>query len=192
MAKNLVKRGVSRRPSPKALRPSPSDGPPCGRQAPSPQFRSRPRIELLRTRLSDYLEREGLKRSDQRWTIALVILESDRHLSAQEAVQAVQEAHPGIGAATVYRNLKILQDAGVIRETLADSQGRGVYEAYDDEHHDHVVCLDCGHIFEFHSEKIESLQTRVLEEMSFSEVRHRHVVYAHCQNKGGRRGERPS
>ena len=157
---------------------------PCGRPAveqlgaPTAQ-----KLEEWHTQLRDYLASQGLKYSEQRWKIAELILSTGGHLDAQAVVDRVKHKHPDIGAATVYRNLKVLCDARILKESLNDANGRMIYELFEDEHHDHIICLDCGEIFEFHSDKIESAQSSVVKGMRFSEVRHRHVVYAKCEFK---------
>jgi Fur family ferric uptake transcriptional regulator len=158
---------------------------PCGRPAmehgPAP---ATAKLEEWHQQLRDYLLAQGLKNSEQRWKIAESILSTGGHLDAQGIVDRVKTKHPDIGAATVYRNLKVLCDANILKESLTDPQGRVIYELFEDEHHDHIICVDCGEIFEFHNDKIESLQTSVVKNMSFTEVRHRHVVYAKCTFKG--------
>jgi Fur family ferric uptake transcriptional regulator len=141
------------------------------------------KLEEWHQQLRTYLAGQNLKYSEQRWKIAELILSTGGHLDAQGVVDRVKKRHPDIGAATVYRNLKVLCDAQILKESLVDPQGRVIYELFDDDHHDHIICLDCGEIFEFHSEKMESLQNGVVREMSFTEVRHRHVVYAKCDYK---------
>ncbi len=154
---------------------------PCGRPAPvSMRTGGERKLDRWHDQLRAYLEKAKLKYSDQRWKIAKQILTSTGHFSAQEIVKEVVKAYPGIGAATVYRNIKVLCDAQILKETLVDAGGTVVYEPYDEEHHDHIVCLDCGAIFEFHDPKIESQQQKVTEEMGFTEVRHRHVLFARC------------
>jgi Fur family ferric uptake transcriptional regulator len=133
--------------------------------------------------LRDFLTAQGLKYSEQRWKIAELILSTGGHLDAQGIVDRVKHKHPDIGAATVYRNLKVLCDANILKESLTDPHGRVIYELFEDEHHDHIICLDCGEIFEFHNDKIESLQTTVAKSMNFTEVKHRHVIYAKCALK---------
>jgi Fur family ferric uptake transcriptional regulator len=160
---------------------------PCGRpaaeQAGAP---AAPKLEEWHQQLRDYLTGQGLKYSEQRWKIAELILSTGGHLDAQGVVDRVKHRHPEIGAATVYRNIKVLCDAKILKESMTDPQGRVVYELFDDDHHDHIICVDCGEIFEFHNDKIESLQNTVVRGMDFSEVRHRHVVYAKCTfNKSG-------
>lgn len=138
------------------------------------------KLDRWHDQLRAYLEKEGLKYSDQRWKIAKFILTSTGHFNAQDIVREVVKAYPGIGAATVYRNIKVLCDAQILRETLVDAGGRVIYEPYDEGHHDHIVCLDCGEIFEFHDPKIEAQQEAVTEALGFTEVRHRHVLFARC------------
>ncbi len=138
------------------------------------------KLDRWHDQLRAYLEKASLKYSDQRWKIAKQILTSTGHFSAQDIVRDVMKANPGIGAATVYRNIKVLSDAQILRETLTDASGTVVYEPYDEEHHDHIVCLDCGEIFEFHDSKIEAQQQKVAETLEFTQVRHRHVLFARC------------
>lgn len=135
-----------------------------------------------RARLDRYLASQGLKRSGPRLKVAELILAEGGHLDAREIVDRVRRKHPGIGQATVYRTLKTLCDAEMLKESLTDDKGRVVYEHFGEEHHDHIVCLDCGEIFEFHSEAIEKAQSQVLGELGFTQVRHRHVIYANCRN----------
>lgn len=154
---------------------------PCGR--PVPQYErtiTEAQIDKWHSQLKVYLEKNRLKYSEQRWSMAQFILQSSGHFSAQEMVREVLKAHPGIGAATVYRNIKVLCDAQILRETLVDASGRAVYETFDEEHHDHIVCLDCGEIFEFHDSKIEAQQDKAAAQLDFRQVRHRHVIFANC------------
>jgi len=160
---------------------------PCGRERPSHHHGaqgnpfSKEHREALKQRLESYLAQQGLKRSEQRWQLVELVFEEGGHLNAQALVKRVGEKYPTMGAATVYRNLKTLCDAKILRETLTDVGGRAVYEPYEEDHHDHVVCLDCNAVFEFADEKIELLQDQLLEEMGFREERHRHIVYVRCE-----------
>jgi Fur family ferric uptake transcriptional regulator len=136
-------------------------------------------------RLEEYLSAQKLRSSEQRWKIAELIVGLGEHFSAQELIARVRKRYPEMGAATVYRNLKVLCEAGLLRETLDDGDGRVIYEVGDEEHHDHIVCLDCGEIFEYHEEKIEQLQGELAERMRFRIASHKHVLYAHCTYKSG-------
>lgn len=140
-------------------------------------------LEIWKRQLKRYLVSHQLKYTEQRWKIAELILSTGGHMDAQALVDQVRKKHSKIGSATVYRNIKVLCDARILRESLVDSNGRILYELFDSRHHDHIVCMDCGEIFEFHDQKIESLQSATLEKMNFQEVSHSHVVYAHCKFK---------
>ena len=171
-------------PSPSARKKTSKDLLPCGRERPHPESHARPDA-LAKSRwhekLDRYLANQNLKRSEQRWQLAELILDEGAHLSAQQLVQKVAQKYPGIGAATVYRNLKVLCDAEILRETLSDASGRAVYEPFEDDHHDHMVCLDCQAVFEFASPEIERIQEDLLQREGFTEERHRHVVYVRCK-----------
>lgn len=135
----------------------------------------------LRKKLERYQSAKKLNRSQTRLHILHVIAQQADHFTGPELVQKVRKAYPEIGSATVYRNLPVLLDAGVMRESLTDRAGQAVYEIQRPDHHDHVVCLDCRAILEFHEVGIESLQDKVLQRLGFREVHHSHVVYAHCE-----------
>lgn len=154
---------------------------PCGRPLPAKVPSKETDFGRWEEQLRRYLGAQGLKSSSQRWSIVKLILSEKGHFTTQAIVQKVQSESPGIGAATVYRNIKLLLEAGILIETLVDTQGRTFYEIADDDHHDHIVCLDCGYIFEFHDESIESSQVQVTKKLKFTQVRHRHVIYANCQ-----------
>lgn len=150
--------------------------PACGRP-----LHPRDHQDGWRDRLREHLQAHGLKHSDQRMHIAETVLRFSGHFSIQDVVESVQKLYPGIGAATVYRNIKTLMDAGLVTETLLDEQGRAVYEvAGDGTHHDHIVCADCGAIVEFIEPRIEELQDRLATQMDFEPLHHRHVIYARC------------
>lgn len=155
----------------------------CGRPLPKQSARNLHAREddHWKSILSDYGERKGLKRSDSRAAIADIIMNMHGHFSAQDVVRQVQDKHVSIGAATVYRTIALLHDAGLLRETLIDEEGSTIYEISDGDHHDHIVCVDCGQIMEFYDERIEVLQKQINEGLKFAEIRHRHVIYARCE-----------
>jgi Fur family transcriptional regulator, ferric uptake regulator len=153
---------------------------PCGRIKITPSAPSAKQLDVWQNQLRSYLIDQGLKYTEQRWKIAELILSTGGHLDAQALVEQVKKRHSAIGTATVYRSLKVLCEAEILKESLIDAHGRVFYELADGQHHDHIICQDCGEIFEFHDSKIEAQQSVVAEKMDFKEVGHRHVVYAHC------------
>ena len=155
---------------------------PCGKTAPSaaqgpldPQGKA-----SWRERLELYIADQGLKRSEQRWKVMESILSQTEHFTAQELIAKLQKSDPEIGPATVYRCLRLLVDAKILDETLQSEDGETVYELGGPSHHDHIVCLDCHHIFEFHDDALETAQEQILSCMEFEEDHHRHILYARC------------
>jgi Fur family ferric uptake transcriptional regulator len=169
--------------------------PPCGR-APARERRSQKTpVAQIQDRLRKYVESQALKNSESRNKIVEVIAGSRSHFNAQELVKRVVARAPEIGAATVYRNIPLLLAAGVLQESLVQETGETLYELSDEEHHDHIVCVDCGAIFEFHDEVIEKAQDKVIGKLGFMPVRHKHVIYAKCGSlkspPAAKKGSRP-
>ncbi len=154
---------------------------PCGRENPTHVKPKQERVlEAWNEQLKKYLEDQDLRYTEQRWKIAKIILQTGGHLDVLGLTEKVKEEHPEIGAATVYRTIKVLIDAGILEESLTDEAGRVIYEIHDQDHHDHIVCLDCNAIFEFNSDKIERDQKEITEKLLFTNERHHHVIYGHC------------
>jgi Fur family transcriptional regulator, ferric uptake regulator len=129
---------------------------------------------------ADYINEHRLKRSDQRDAILDVFLRSERHLSVDDLLHMVQKKRPDIGRTTVYRTLKLLQDAGLAQELVV--QGQTYFEReYNREHHDHFICNSCGEIIEFSNPDIERLQDEVAAELGFVIEGHRHQIYGQCR-----------
>lgn len=156
---------------------------PCGREQPKKQ-ESDATIgpdHPLRVRVRQALAEQGLKKSVARDRVIETLFTGPHHFNSREMVARVRAQYPGVGAATVYRTIAFLVEAGVLHESLMDEGRQKVFELSSEEHHDHIVCLDCGALFEFHDAAIETLQHAVSESRGFREVRHRHVIHAHCE-----------
>lgn len=153
---------------------------PCGRPLAAHPAPSAESLRAWEKKLRDWLSMNKLKFTEQRWSIAHILLKYGGHLDATQLVKRVKQNDPKIGAATVYRCIKVLCDAGLLQQSLQDAQGRVVFELPDETHHDHIICSDCGEIFEFHNHAIESLQTDIAQAEGFTLSGHRHVIYARC------------
>ena len=155
---------------------------PCGRALPpSMPPPSEEKLRDLQSKLRDYLSEQNLKYTEQRWQIARIVFTRPGHFDAQDLVDLVNREYPEIGAATVYRNLKVLVDSGMLEKSHQSVDGRELYEVPAEEHHDHIICLDCGEILEFQNPKIETLQDQIAKEFSFDLIGHRHVIHGRCQ-----------
>jgi Fur family ferric uptake transcriptional regulator len=141
----------------------------------------------LRDQLTAFVDAKGLNRSEARVKILETIVREARHFRAQDLLGRLQKRHPEVGKATLYRNLPILVESGLIQEGPMDSQGQALYELAEHEHHDHIVCIDCRKIFEFHDETIEKRQTQIAKGMKFDLKRHHHVIYAECEYLAGKK-----
>ncbi len=134
----------------------------------------------IKKNFSDYLAKKGFKSTRQREIILDEFLRSPSHLSTEELYLRLRKKHPNIGYATVYRTLKLFAECGIAEERhFGDGQTR--YESStSEEHHDHLICTECGAILEFEDPQIEELQKRVAKEHGFRITNHRLELYGLC------------
>ncbi|TSE33113.1 ferric iron uptake transcriptional regulator [Tepidimonas charontis] len=127
------------------------------------------------------LKSTGLKATLPRLKI-LEIFQSrrQRHMTAEDVFKVLLEEQSDIGLATVYRVLTQFEQAGILVRSNFES-GKAVYELNEGEHHDHLVCLDCGRVEEFFDAEIERRQQAIAQERGFALQEHALALYAHCQ-----------
>ena len=114
-----------------------------------------------------HIQKQGLKRTAQRDLILDVFLRTEGHLSGEDLYRLVREKDPTVGQTTVYRTLRLLTDAGLARE-VRFGDGRAHYEHnYKHEHHDHMICSQCGKIIEFYSPELEAIQDAMAAKYKF-------------------------
>ena len=102
-----------------------------------------------------------------------------RHMSAEDVYRELLSEHQDIGLATVYRVLTQFEQAGILKRSNFES-GKSVYELDEGHHHDHLVCLQCGHVEEFFDAEIERRQHLVAQERGFALQDHALSLYANC------------
>ncbi len=138
--------------------------------------------EQLRARLNDYMTKHGLRSTEQRRIVTEMFFTSTGHLSIEDLLDKVRVEEPRIGYATVYRTLKLLKECGLAFERhFGDGVSR--YEvAWEDEHHDHLICIECEKIIEFEDDAIEALQHKVAARQGFELVRHKLELYGVCRD----------
>ena len=118
-----------------------------------------------------------MRMTEQRRVIAQVIAESVDHPDVEELYRRAASVDNRISIATVYRTVKLFEDAGILeRHEFRD--GRARYEEASDEHHDHLIDLNSGEVIEFRNEDIERLQEAVARELGYRLVDHRLELYA--------------
>lgn len=128
----------------------------------------------------DELKNNGLKATLPRLKILEVFQSgAQRHMTAEDVFRHLLLEHTDIGLATVYRVLTQFEQAGILSRNHFES-GKAVYELNEGQHHDHMVCLDCGRVEEFYDPEIESRQQAVAEAKGFVIADHALSLYAHC------------
>jgi Fur family ferric uptake transcriptional regulator len=131
--------------------------------------------------LIDYLRDNKLKVTPHRELILETFLNHEGHRSVEEIYKTVRQEDPRIGYTTVYRTMKLLAECGLAREIdLADGITR--YEhLFNHEHHDHMICMECGTSIEFFNADIESVQDAASEQLGFKVLDHKLQIYGVCR-----------
>jgi Fur family ferric uptake transcriptional regulator len=119
---------------------------------------------------------KGLRITEQRRTIAKVLSESEDHPDVEQLHARAVAIDPGISIATVYRTVRLFEDAGILdRHDFGD--GRARYEAAPEAHHDHLIDVESGKVLEFVDPELEALQKQIAEKLGYRLVDHRMELY---------------
>ena len=122
----------------------------------------------------------GLKATLPRMKILEIFQKSgQRHMAAEDVYRHLLEEKADIGLATVYRVLMQFEQAGILVRSHFEAS-KAIYELREDQHHDHLVCLDCGRVEEFFDPEIERRQNSVAKKHGFSLSDHALSLYGHC------------
>ena len=133
--------------------------------------------EQTSSRLEVLCEQRGLRMTDQRRVIARVLSEADDHPDVDQVYRRATQIDPRISIATVYRTLRLFEEANILeRHDFRD--GRARYEEQRDTHHDHLIDVESGTVIEFESDEIEALQQKIAEKLGYTLVGHRLELYA--------------
>lgn len=142
--------------------------------------------KLLYNKLNSYLNKNHLKSTKQRDVIIDTFFGlQGEHVRIEELLEVVRKKLPSVGYATVYRTLMLLVDASVAHQRhFQDGQSR--FEVISEEHHDHLICTECGKIVEFENETIENLQKKTAKENRFELTGHKMELYGLCSGCQGK------
>jgi Fur family ferric uptake transcriptional regulator len=128
----------------------------------------------------DELKSTGLKATLPRLKILEIFQTGkQRHMTAEDVFRVLLEDRSDVGLATVYRVLTQFEQAGLLNRSNFES-GKAVYEINEGQHHDHLVCLDCGRVEEFYDAEIENRQHAVAKAKGFAIADHSLSIYANC------------
>ena len=128
-------------------------------------------------------EAKGLRMTGQRRVIAHVLQESDDHPDVEELYARATAVDPKISIATVYRTVKLFEEAGIL-DKLEFGDGRARYEDAERDHHDHLIDMNSGEVIEFVDPEIEALQERIARKLGYRLVGHRLELYGVPRRKG--------
>ena len=118
----------------------------------------------------------GLRITEQRRVIARVLSDSSDHPDVEKLHNRAVQLDPGISIATVYRTVRLFEEAGILdRHDFGD--GRSRYEAAPEAHHDHMIDVESGKVIEFVDPELEALQRQISERLGFRLVDHRMELY---------------
>ena len=119
---------------------------------------------------------KGMKMTGQRRIIARVLSESHDHPDVEELYRRSVKADPKISIATVYRTVRLFEEAGLL-DKLDFGDGRARYEEATEAHHDHLIDMQSGKVFEFNDPDVEALQIRIAKKLGYKLVGHRMELY---------------
>lgn len=129
------------------------------------------------------LKSSGLKATYPRLKILDLFQNAEtRHMTAEDVYRQLVADEMDIGLATVYRVLTQFEQAGLLERHYFEA-GKAIFELNDGEHHDHLVCVQCGKVEEFYDEEIERRQTAIAEERGFIVRDHALYLYVECQRE---------
>lgn len=128
------------------------------------------------------IRKKGMRMTSLRKQLVDFILSQAGHWTIQDLTNKTKKSVPGVGVATVYRTVNLLVEEGALTRTVVGT-GAARYEVAPETHHDHLTCLQCGEIFEFHDPKIEELQEKIAKKLGFTLVDHQMELFGECRDK---------
>ncbi len=132
--------------------------------------------DFVPNRLEEQCVQKGMRMTEQRRIIARVLSQAEDHPNAEELYARALALDPNMSLATVYRTVRLFEDAGIItRHDFGD--GRARFEELPDSHHDHLIDVKTGEVIEFVDEEIEKLQEKIAKKLGYKLVDHRLELY---------------
>ena len=129
---------------------------------------------------NEHIQKAGLRRTSQRDLIMEVFLRTEEHLTSEDLYWLVQKEDPSVGHTTVYRTLKLLTEAGLAREVRFGDNKTYYEHHFEHQHHDHMICTECGKVIEFFSAEIEDLQDQMADNFGFKPTHHSLRMWGVC------------
>jgi Fur family ferric uptake transcriptional regulator len=133
------------------------------------------------------LERRNLRYTNERRGILQAVMSAHEHFDADWLYLQMRTGGAKVSRATIYRNLGLFCELGLLREVFRGPRGSSYEHVYGHEHHEHMICLVCGKILEFSSRQLESIQEQACRELKFSPVHHHLQILGYCEKCAPRR-----
>ncbi len=130
----------------------------------------------------EHIQKSGLRRTAQRDLIMEIFLRTEEHLTSEDLYWLVQKDDSTVGHTTVYRTLKLLTEAGLAREVRFGDNKTYYEHHYNHDHHDHMICTECGKVIEFFSQVIESMQDEMADKLGFHATHHSLRMWGVCSS----------
>jgi len=127
-------------------------------------------------RIENLCIEKGMRMTEQRRVVARVLSQSQDHPDVEELYRRAHKVDPHISIATVYRTVRLFEEAGII-EKHDFRDGRSRYEEASEEHHDHLIDMKTGQVLEFMDDEIEALQAKIAQRLGYKLVDHRLELY---------------
>jgi len=129
------------------------------------------------------LKNKGMKYTEQRAVILEILLNIDDHLNAEDVHAIIKKEYPqqNIGIATIYRTLNFLEEVELISSISFGKDGKKYESNNKNEHHDHIICTQCGKIVEFYDEQIEKRQDAIALKNDFEITSHTMQIFGICK-----------
>ncbi len=133
-----------------------------------------------KSHFANFLEAKNLKLTRQREAVVDVIFSNPGHFEAEDLVQRLKNDYTRVSRATIYRTLELLQECQLV-ERLNFGSSQAFYEhVHRGEHHDHLICVECGNIIEFHNEALEKAQSSICDNFDFQKSHHSLRIFGLC------------
>src|SRR3989338_6954760 len=128
-------------------------------------------------RIEKLCEEKGVKLTENRKIIAKIISQSTDHPDVDEVLRRVNKINPKIGIATVYRTLRLMEEAGVIKKHEFGTNKAHYEIEEEDEHHDHLIDISTGKVYEFFNIELEELKEKIANKMGYELIGHKLELY---------------
>ncbi len=137
--------------------------------------------DKIHEKLDEYLKKSGLRQTKHRKLLLDIVIEMGPHFDVEKLASLAKKKDPELGIATVYRNLGVFKAAGFLAENQFGN-GKSIYEICDPdgEHHDHLICMQCGEIIEFMDPELEKIQDTLARRLGFTLSHHKMELYGNC------------